>query len=298
MAQYLPPLATVRAFLEITSQGRFNRAAEALGLTESAVSHQLRKLEEGLGVRLLERNPDRIVLTEAGLRFQQKAERAMRLLSDAVEEVRSTQFGKVSITLARALAAHWLVPRYANLYAAHPEIELQLLPTTRLCDLVRERIDLGIRYGDGAWPGLRATHLIQEVCFPVATPTLAREWHQAGWREFRRQGRIIVNGTHPDEWVLWCSRYRQASPDQRRSSTLKSFDFVLQAGLAGAGLIMGRRPMIDDYLNRGELEAPFGTTGVVGKSYSLVWPTDRRPNARTRAVIDWLLVCAAQAANP
>jgi DNA-binding transcriptional LysR family regulator len=181
MAGYLPPLPTIRAFLEITAQGRFNRAAEALGLTESAVSHQLRKLEEGLGVRLLERKPDGIALTEAGLRFQEKAERAMWLLSDAVEEVRSVQFGKVSITLARALAAHWLVPRYASFYAVHPEIELQLLPTTRLCDLIRERIDLGIRYGDGVWPGLKATHLIEEVCFPVATPTLAREWRQTGW---------------------------------------------------------------------------------------------------------------------
>jgi LysR family glycine cleavage system transcriptional activator len=295
MASYLPPLPTVRAFLEITAHGRFNRAAESLGLTESAVSHQLRKLEQALGVRLLERKPDGVALTEAGLRFQEKAERAMRLLSDAVEEVKSIQFGKVSITLARALAAHWLVPRYVGLHAAHPEIELQLLPTTRLCDLARERIDLGIRYGDGVWPGLKATHLIEEVCFPVATPTLAREWRQAGWDGFRSKARIIVNGAHPDEWSVWCAQSGWAAPDQRRSSTLESFDFVLQAGLAGAGLIMGRRPMVDDYLSRGELEAPFGTVGMVGNSYFLVWPMDRRPNARTRTVIDWLLDCVAKA---
>jgi LysR family transcriptional regulator, glycine cleavage system transcriptional activator len=297
MAGYLPPLPTIRAFLAIAAQGRFNRAAESLGLTESAVSHQLRKLEEGLGVRLLERKPDGIALTEAGLRFQEKAERAMRLLSDAVEDVKSIQFGKVSITLARALAVHWLVPRYAGLHAAHPEIELQLLPTTRLCDLAREHIDLGIRYGDGVWPGLKATHLIEEVCFPVATPTLAKEWRQAGWEGFRSKARIIVNGTHPDEWSVWCAHSGWIRPDQRRGSTLESFDFVLQAGLAGAGLIMGRRPMVDDYLTRGELEAPFGTVGMVGKSYFLVWPADRLPNVRTRAVIDWLLDCAAKTAK-
>jgi LysR family glycine cleavage system transcriptional activator len=297
MADYLPPLATIRAFLEVTAQRRFNRAAEALGLTESAVSHQLRKLEDGLGVRLLERNPDGIALTEAGARFREKAEQAMRLLNDAVEEVRSIELGKVSITLARALAAHWLVPRYAALHAAHPEIELQLLPTTRLCDLARERIDLGIRYGDGVWPGLKARHLIEEVCFPVATPTLAREWRRAGWDGSGSKARIIVNGTHPGEWSVWCAQFGWARPDQRRSSTLESFDFVVQAGLAGAGLIMGRRPMIDDYLSRGELEAPFGTAGMAGNNYFLVWPADRLPNVRTRAVMDWLLDCAARPAK-
>ena len=146
-------------------------------------------------------------------------------------------------------------------------------------------------------PGLKATHLIEEVCFPVATPTLAKEWRQAGWEGFRSKARIIVNGTHPDEWSVWCAHSGWIRPDQRRGSTLESFDFVLQAGLAGAGLIMGRRPMVDDYLTRGELEAPFGTVGMVGKSYFLVWPADRLPNVRTRAVIDWLLDCAAKTAE-
>src|SRR5206468_8245250 len=107
---------------------------------------------------------------------------------------------------------HWLVPRYAALYAAHPEIELQLLPTTRICDLVRERIDLGIRYGDGVWPGLKATHLVKEICFPAATPSLARQWRQAGWDGIGPEARIIINNTHPDEWGAWCVQRGWAAP--------------------------------------------------------------------------------------
>ncbi len=294
----LPPIDTIRTFVEIADQGRFNRASEALGLTESAISHRLRKLEDALGVRLLDRQREGAVLTPAGERFYDKAAKALALLADAVEEVQGIDRKAVSITTSRAFAAHWLMPRYRAFLDRHPGIELQLLVTERVCDLAREHIDLAIRYGDGPWPGLEAVRLSDEVCFPVATPALARAWRELPWPDaVERAGRIIVNALHPDEWSAWCAISDRRPPDPSRCSTLESFDLVLQAALSGAGLAMGRRPMVDDCLERGDLVAPFGTDGVRGKSYFLVWPREGAVSGSARSVRQWLASSAELAAD-
>jgi LysR family glycine cleavage system transcriptional activator len=294
MTRPLPPLATLRAFVAIAEHGRFNRAADALGLTETAVSHQLRKLEDRLGITLIERRREGAVLTDAGRRFHRPIAEAVRLIAEAVDDLSGGDPGKVTMTLPHALATHWLVPLYGELHRAHPDIELQVLPTSRLCDLRRERIDFAIRYGNGEWPGLEAVHLMEEACFPVAAPDHARLWQDGGWTGAAPEGRIIVNGLHPDEWRLWCAYRGLPEAIGRRTTELASFDLVLQAGLAGAGLIMGRRPMIDEFLRRGELIAPFGTDAPPGASYYLVWPKDRPPAAKARAVMGWLKSRAAK----
>lgn len=296
MKPVLPPLAQLRSFVAVADSGRLNRAAAALGLTESAVSHHLRRLEDLLGVRLLERGRAGTVLTEAGARFHPRVRDALRLLEDAVTDVTGGEGGRVLLTLPRALATHWLVPRYPRLYAGDTagEVELQLLPTARTCDLEREQIDLGIRLGSGHWPGLEAQPLLPEHTCPLATPALARQWRELGWEVMAAQARLIANATHPAEWQDWCSATGRALPAERRFTRLESFDLVLQAGLAGSGVIMGRTPMVHDALARGELEAPFPDWVTGNDRYHLVWPTRRPPNRHARAVIDWLTACAAE----
>lgn len=300
MPRHLPPIAQVRSFVAVVAHGRLNRAAAALELTESAVSHHLRKLEDALGTRLLERDRSRVVLTPAGERFHARAREALQLLGEAVAAVGGDTGTKVVLTLPRALATHWLVPRYPGLYRQYPELELQLLPTFRQCDLEREQIDLGIRLGDGRWPGLEARPLLTERICPVAAPDLAGAWQHAGWKGTIPHARLIANEFHPDEWTRWCDASGHALSAATRFTRLESFDLVLQAGLAGSGLIMGRTPMVDDAVARGDLVAPFPDWIETGYSYFIIWPGRRPPNRHAQRVLDWLLQCAAagDAAGP
>ena len=281
----------------MVAHGRLNRAATALNLTESAVSHHLARLEHTLGVRLLERGRAQAVLTPAGERFHARARDALDLLEEALTEVADTGTAPVALTLPRAVATHWLVPRLTRLHARHDNVELQLLPTTRTCDLVREQIDLGIRLGGGSWHGLVAEPLLRERTIPVATPDLARQWREAGWEAMRDRGRLIVNAAHLDEWRQWCCHTGRPPPPAWRTTALESFDFVLQAALAGSGLAMGRTPMIADSLARGDLVAPFPEWAVGEQRYFLVWPERRPPRRHARIVIDWLAECATESAD-
>ena len=292
MARPLPPITQVRSFVAVVAHGRLNRAAAALDLTESAISHHLRKLEEALGTRLLERDRAGVVLTPAGERFHARAAEALRMLDDAVAELGAGVGGKVVLTLPRALATHWLVPRFPVLYREHGELELQLLPTARTCDLERERIDLGIRLGRGDWPGLEALPLLAERICPVTVPEVAQQWRREGWDAVIPHARLVANELHPDEWQRWCTAAGHELPPTTRFTRLESFDLVLQAGLAGSGLIMGRSPMVDDAVARGDLVAPFDHWVETGLSYYVVWPERRPPNRHAQRVIEWLTACA------
>lgn len=293
MGPRLPPLNQLRSFVAVVAHGRLNRAAEALELTESAVSHHLRKLEDDVGARLLERHRAGVVPTAAGERFHARAEQALRLLEEAVAEVRGTAGGKVVLTLPRSLATHWLVPRYPDLHRRDGDIELQLLPTFRRCDLDREQIDLGLRLGTGDWPGLEALPLLREHICPLAIPALAARCRARGWDTVAAETRLILNEFHPGEWQQWCAATGRALAPAVRYNRLESFDLVMQAGLAGSGLLMGRSPMVEDALARGDLEAPFPDWIDTGLCYHVVWPARRPPNRHARRVVEWLQRAAA-----
>jgi LysR family glycine cleavage system transcriptional activator len=289
MPRPLPPVAQLRSFIEVVRHGRLNRAAEALDLTESAVSHHLRKLEDALGVRLLDRDRAGIVLTPAGELFHARVQQALHLLDEAVSDVGGAASAKVLLTLPRTLATHWLVPRYPLLYRDNDDLELQLLPTSRQCDLERERIDLGLRLGTGDWPGLESRRLMAERICPVVVADVAEQWRREGWNAVIRHARPVVNEQHPGEWQQWCAATGHVLPETTRFTRLDSFDLVLQAGRSGSGLIMGRSPMVDDALARGDLVAPFPEWVETDQSYYVVWPKRRPPCRHVQRVLESLL---------
>lgn len=275
----LPPLPNICAFLEVADSGRFRLAAERLGVSESAVSHQIRRLEEQLGVRLLERGRAEATLTRQGELYYVKAREAVRLLREAAEDLGIDETSRLSVTLPRSLAALWLVPQLEAFYRDNPGCEVQLLPTERVCDLAREHIDIGIRQREGAqaaddWPGCRVLPLTTERIFPVARPDVAARAEALGWEVALESESFILNDLHPGEWGAWSAAQGLPAPARQRMKALNSFDFVLNAALSGMGIAMARTPMVDAVLAEGRLVPVFGGAPLETARYDLVLPED------------------------
>ena len=290
----LPPFAALRAFHAAARHSRLRDAADSLGVTESAVSHQLRRLEDFLKTALFDRSGPTLELTAAGRRYLEQIDPAIRQIQSATEAlVRPGGRNVVRLTLPPSLAATWLIPKLGAFEREHPEIELQLVPTTRVVDLQRDQVDLAIRHGKGTWPGIDAAFLLEETALPVCAPGyLTLEPGEDALAALDRV-RLIVNARFPGEWEEWARARRLAAPAQAAAIELDSIEQVLQVAESGHGLALGRRPMVDDRLARGSLIAPFGAASPTGAAYYLCRPAGEVPTATARRLEGWLRGLAA-----
>jgi LysR family glycine cleavage system transcriptional activator len=291
------PLNAIRSFYLAAQAGRFRLAAELLGVTESAISHQVKRLEQLLGAALFERQGREMHLTPVGSRYYASVRRSFGELLRATAEVAGTlDQARVTLTLPTSLAAFWLIPRLDALQRRHPGINLQLLTTNRKCDFARENIDLGIRYGHGSWPGFQSVPLLSEQFFPVATSAFLAKQKTSEPATLVRSARLIANGLHPGEWEEWCLAHNIAPPPMSDALVLESSELILQAALEGVGMAMGRRPIVDRLLASGQLIAPFGRESQSLAGYYLVRIKGEAPTAAARKVERWLAEEAAAAA--
>jgi len=283
----LPPFAALRAFHAAVLHGRFRTAAERLGVTESAISHQVRRLEDFLRIALFDRSGAGVQLTVAGRRYFEQIDPAIRQIHAATEALlRPTGRNVVRLTLPPSLAATWLIPRLGAFERDHPDLELQLVPTTRVLELRRDQVDLAIRHGKGAWPGIEAIFLLEETALPVWAHGYvgADEDPLAALQ----RARLIVNARFPDEWEEWARARGLVPPSLIGAIDLEGIEQAFQVAEGGHGIAMGRRPMVDDRLARGTLVAPFGAGDPTGAAYYLCRPSDLPPTAVVRRLERWL----------
>lgn len=288
-----PSLRALRAFQAAATHDRLADAARTLGITDSAISHQIRQVEGQLHVKLFERTAGGLRLTDSGARYLARIEPALRALDEAAEAIRSaTGRPVVRLTLPPSLAATWLIPRLAGFEAAHVDIEVQIVATTRVVDLIREQIDLAIRYGAGDWPGLEVSFLFADLATAVAAPGVM-DGLDLRAADVLTKVRLIVNRSIPGEWDEWARARGLTLPDRDRALTLDSIEQVLRVAEAGHGLAMGRAPYVSEPLARGTLVAPFGDVEGTGAAYHLCRPSAHAPTAATRTLIRWLQAQAA-----
>jgi len=277
------------AAAEAAESGRLRAAAERLGLTESAVSHQVKRLEEFLGVALFERHGRELRLTAAGTRFHRAIRPGLAAIQAATDDMMTEpRRQRVTITAPTSIAAFWLIPRMATLQQRHPAVDLQLVATNRLCDLAREQIDLAIRYGTGQWRDLDVRPLMPELYFPVASAAFLRNHSARDPAELLKTSRIISNALHPDEWSEWCGAHGLQPPRTSNMISLSSAELVVPAVLDGVGIGMGRRPIIDPLLKDGRLVPLFRDRAIGKAAYYLVRPRAGQ-GAAARKVADWLI---------
>lgn len=292
MSRRLPSLNALKAFEAAARHESFTRAADELAVTQGAVSHQVKALEQELGLRLFLRERQRLRLTPAGRRLLDVARDAFDRIADGTERLRAAErSGGLAISTSPNFAAKWLAPRLGAFAEAHPEIELRLSATLQHVDFAREDVDLAIRHGEGDWPGLSVTRLCREELFPVASPALARRLRAPS--DLKRATLLRLEGGR--DWAAWLDAAGVAGVDLERGPVFNQASLQLDAAAAGQGVALARSALADWDLRGGRLVRPFALAIAAPYAYWIVCPRPKAKQPKVRAFTAWLLAEAAPA---
>jgi LysR family glycine cleavage system transcriptional activator len=204
MKRSLPPLNGLRAFEAAARHMSFTDAAEELSVTQAAISHQVRGLEQRLGLKMFVRRNRSLLLSEAGQAYLPSVRAAFDQLNEATEKLlQKDKGGNLTVTTTSSFAVKWLVPRLGGFQRSHPEIDVRISTGTSLVDFSREDVDIGIRYGRGQWPNLTAERLVSEDVMPVCAPSLMKGPNGLGKPADLKRFTLLHIGSFPDDWQVW-----------------------------------------------------------------------------------------------
>ena len=297
----LPALDLLVGFEAAARHLSFTKAAEELYLTQSAISRQIKDLEDQLGVGLFERRHRALALTDAGKQFYASAAQVLTTMRSATEALRA-QVGRrrpLSVTTTHSFASLWLIPRLAGFTRSHPGIDVRITADTRVQDLERDGLDVAIRHGPAALAGPGAVRLFGERVFPVCSPTLLKKLPLEKPADLARH--VLLQYDDPDirhPWLHWKTWLEVAGiPDLRPAGTLSfsGYDQIIPAAVAGHGVALGRSPLVKDLLEAGDLVAPFkGSIADPARGYYALLSKDAAQRPEAREFVDWLKVEASR----
>jgi LysR family glycine cleavage system transcriptional activator len=246
------PIGGLRVFAAVAQHMSVSRAADALGVTASAVSMQLKSLEDYLQLPLLRRRGRNLELTPEGERLLPRVERGLRELEEALDAARGDRCeGEISVTTLASFMQQWLMPRLPDFQSRHPKLEVTIHTSAEPVDLRRSRLQAAIRMGRGQWPGLSAEKLLDEWLVPVGAPALVARHGPVRTADDLRPYRLIHSTSEP--WSSWLLDH----DDQRDLARAAAFDdsvTVIRAAEAGQGLALARWSLVESELRLGRLE--------------------------------------------
>jgi LysR family transcriptional regulator, glycine cleavage system transcriptional activator len=290
MSTRLPPLNALRTFEAAARLLSFTRAAEELFVTQAAVSHQIKTLEEHLGVPLFRRLNRRLILTDEGQLLLPAVRQAFDALTAGVERVHQQCCrGALTISTTPSFAANWLAPRLGRFQALWPDFEISLSATPRLVDLVREGVDCGVRYGFGDWPGLRADRLFGHELVPVCSPVLVAGEKPLGRPEDLRHHTLLHVLSDMDDWRLWLRAAGISDIDPVRGLKFDTGPLALAAAIAGAGVAITHRRLVADDLAAGRLVELFDLELPIESAYYFIAPEGTADLPKVALFRDWIL---------
>jgi LysR family transcriptional regulator, glycine cleavage system transcriptional activator len=299
----LPPLDLLVGFEAAARHLSFTRAAEELFLTQSAVSRQIKELEDELGTALFQRRHRALVLTDAGKDFYAATAQVLTAMRAATERVRARAGKKsLAVTTTHSFAALWLIPRLAGFTRSHPGVDVRIMAETRVQDLERDGLDLAIRHGPQSLAGTGAVRLFGERVFPVCSPALLEKNPLHKPQDLRHH--VLLQYDDPDgrhpwlHWKTWLEVERIA--DLRPAGTLSfsGYEQIIPAALAGHGVALGRTPLVRDLVASGQLVAPFKSTADPARAYYAILAPRAAGRREVDAFVDWLKAEAVKARMP
>ncbi|MEM1372706.1 MAG: transcriptional regulator GcvA [Pseudomonadota bacterium] len=303
MAYRLPPLNSLRAFEAAARLGSFQKAADDLFVTPSALSYQIRQLEDHLGVSLFHRHNRKVVLSEDGERLYPGIHDGFELFQGAIGALeRARQSDVLVVSSGPAFAAKWLAPRMYRFVDGHPDLEMRIAASLKLVDFNVDAVDVAIRFGGGVYPDVHVEPLFEEAVLPLASPAYVEEHRVA--IEARAFDQLTL--MHDDSskflagavgWSNWLKAMGDSSTDATRGPRFNHADHGLDAAIDGAGVVFGRLGLAMRDIRSGRLVAPFDTYMKAKSGFYLVVPHASLELPQVQTFRTWLLDQAAEEAS-
>lgn len=296
----IPSLDLLEGFEAAARHLSFTKAGEELFLTQSAVSRQIKDLEEQLGVPLFERRHRTLALTEAGQQFYAATAQVLTTMRSATERLRAASGRKrpLSVTTTHSFAALWLIPRLAGFTREHPGVDVRITADTRVQDLERDGLDLAIRHGPPSLAGPNAVRLFGERVFPVCSPKLLKRHPLREPADLKNHCLLEYDDPevrHP--WLHWKTWLEVAGISDLRPAARLSFsgyEQIIPAAVAGHGVALGRTPLVKDLLAAKQLVAPFTSTADPARAYFVITSPSAAHRPEVADFVAWLKEEAAK----
>lgn len=299
MRRLHPPIHLLRAFVATARQSSISRAAEELHLTQSAVSKQVLELESMMGVGLFLRVRSRLVLSPAGQRYLSGVSQALNLLENASLDLlaHQGQGGALHLSTLPTFGAKWLIPRLPAFQEAHPEVMLNFVPFSKGYDFALPELDCAIRWGEGIWPGAVAHYLAGHELVLIASPKLAPALRIRSRADIAKHT-LLQHVTDPVKWARWCEAYGVRHPNPMAGPQLDQIASIIRAVMAGLGIGLVQRCLVQDDIDNGFVVAPFKEDLAVPSGYYLCYPEAKAQIPVLATFRDWIVAEAARPARP
>ncbi|AVA24576.1 LysR family transcriptional regulator [Rhizobium sp. LEGMi198b] len=290
--RFLPSLPLLAAFEAAARTGSVTAAAKELNLTQSAVSRQIRALEEQLGVELFHRERQTIKLTVGGEGYAREIRDALRKISSASLNLRANPYGgTLNLAILPTFGTRWLAPRLPDFLAENPGITVNLVTKITAFDFRLEPVDAAIHFGAAEWPSGELALLRQEIVVPACSPKLREQYNFTEPSDIRAAPLLHLT-SRPDAWERWMMM-NGVTPDSVHGMLFDQFATATQAAIAGVGVALLPKFLIEEELSQGKLVYALDLQMKSAEAYYLVWPTDRASHPPLLAFKKWILAQTA-----
>ncbi|WP_115720239.1 transcriptional regulator GcvA [Gallaecimonas mangrovi] len=286
----LPPLNALRVFESSARNASFAAAAEELFVTASAVSHQIKTLEEYLGVSLFSRNKRRVELTAAGEQYLTSIKHALDEIEAATQRLATSQENNVvQISVAPNFLIRWLMPRMARFQEQYPDVELQINASMGLIDFNRASTDMAVYFGNGEWEDIEIHFLRKVMLMPVCSPKLATSRLPLDKPEDLRNHTIIYVSKRKYEWENWLKQAGVPNLKPKGSMQISSGQLATAAAQEGLGVALADSTLTSREIESGRLVVPFDIKLDTLKAFYLVYRKNRPLTTGMKAFKEWVM---------
>ena len=249
------PLNALRAFETLARHGTLTKAAEELLVTPTAVGRHIRNLEDLLETELVTRGTGPLLLTPRGRTYARTLSRAFELMTDATDQLASSvERMPVSLRAYTTFLVKWLIPRLPDFQRRHPEVELHLSTASDPVDFNRDNVDLGVRYGDGTWPGVEAVMLFRDDLVVVGNAATRKRMAERPWPEAIASETLLVHTLRLDDWPDWIAEADVGELEYVRRQAFDDLALIYQGALDGLGIALIHRSYLERDLAEGRLQ--------------------------------------------